>query len=179
MTKWLVSDTHLFHEKLIQFQRHEYKTIQDMNSHIIDMWKATVLPEDTVYHLGDFAFGTDFEAIENIVKELPGKVTLLLGNHDTPKKVALYTKYWKVASAISLDGFVLSHMPIHPMLLEENTPRSNGMSDRHNIHGHTHRGTVPDPRYFNMNWDVLGDRKFLPLQEVRDILKSRTQELGK
>lgn len=171
MTKWLISDTHLFHAKILDFQRNMFSTVDEMNNYIVQMWKETVKPEDTIYHLGDFAFGTDFEAIENIVKDLPGKVTLLLGNHDTPAKVQIYSKYWKLASAISLDGFVLSHMPVHPSCLEQEVIR-NGCPDRFCINGHLHKGVVPDKRYFNVNWDVLGDKKILKLSEVKEFLRS-------
>ena len=34
-----------------------------------------------------------FEGIENICKLLNGKKTLILGNHDSFKKVKIYTKY--------------------------------------------------------------------------------------
>lgn len=153
--KYVLSDTHLFHQ-LVLNHRPEFSSVQQMNDYIVDHWKSIIKPEDTVYHLGDFAFGEDFDAIEKIVQALPGKVTLILGNHDTPKKIQLYSKYWKIASAVFDDGFILSHVPVHPSLLREETVRKEGGKIRFNIHGHCHRPNpnLPTDMYYNVCWDV-------------------------
>lgn len=159
--KWLISDTHLFHP--IVLQQRGYTTIDEMNDDIIRMWKDTVQPSDTVFHLGDFAFGTDLSAIENIIKDLPGKVTLLVGNHDTPVKCAIYAKYWKLASTIKYKDIVLSHVPLHPTSIYRDTLIGN-------IHGHIHNACINDVRYMNVNFDVLTDKKIVSLTECRQKL---------
>lgn len=171
MSIFVLSDTHFFHDKITTFLRTGYKSGDEMNKDIISKWKAVIKPTDTVFHLGDFAFGDDFGKVEDLVKELPGKVTLLAGNHDTPAKIAIYTKYWKVASYIVDDGFVLSHAPIHQHLLEEASVRSSGVQDRYCIHGHMHTGKIDDTRYFNVNWDAVGEPKILLLDDIKNKLK--------
>lgn len=167
MTTWLVSDTHLFHEKLLGFQRKEFTCVEEMNNHIIEMWKTLVKPDDRVFHLGDFAFGDNMQAIEDIVKSLPGRVTLVIGNHDTPVKCQLYSKYWKLASHVCDGKYCLSHVPVHPALLNETTPRSMGEPTRFCIHGHCHKPLDLGDKYFNVNWDVLGEAKFLNFTDVK------------
>lgn len=175
MSIFVISDTHFFHDVIRMAFRKEYTSIDHMNNSIIEKWNTIVKPTDHVYHLGDFAFGTDLNAIEGIIQKLQGRVTLIAGNHDTPVKIALYTKYWKVASyVVDEDGFVFSHAPIHPFLLEEVSKRSSNIQDRYCIHGHLHASSVPDSRYFNANWDVLGETKILNLEEIkRKILTNR------
>lgn len=176
MSTYIISDTHFFHTKLIDFLRTDYASLEDMHEDIIDKWTSIIRPEDKVYHLGDFAFGTDFDSIENLVKKLPGKITLIAGNHDTPAKLKIYEKYWRVASFIVEGEFVLSHMPIHPYLLEEVTVRSSGEPNRYNIHGHMHNGSLDDKRYFNANWDVLGSNKILLLDDIKQIVREGSNE---
>ena len=40
---------------------------------------------DDVYVLGDFFLGTDYDAISQILKDLPGKIHLIIDSHDTDK----------------------------------------------------------------------------------------------
>lgn len=49
-----------------------------MNEAIINRWNAVVDEEDTVYHLGDFAWG----GIDKFLRRLKGHVVILKGSHD-------------------------------------------------------------------------------------------------
>jgi calcineurin-like phosphoesterase family protein len=48
---------------------------------LIQNWNDRVQPDDTVYHLGDFAFGTPAQ-ISDYAKQLNGHKVLIRGNHD-------------------------------------------------------------------------------------------------
>jgi calcineurin-like phosphoesterase family protein len=52
-----------------------------MNDSIIENWNKEIKPNDEVYHLGDFAFKSDYK-IDDIMKALNGKIYLLKGNHE-------------------------------------------------------------------------------------------------
>ena len=64
-------------------------------------WNSVVDPDDTVYHLGDFAFGRDAsqEYIANLAKQLNGTIHLILGNHDKMAKSIA----WRFASIKDYD----------------------------------------------------------------------------
>lgn len=52
-----------------------------MNEVMIERWNERVLPEDEVYHLGDFGFGEQ-EPLQKIFDRLNGRKHFVWGNHD-------------------------------------------------------------------------------------------------
>lgn len=120
-----------------------------MNEHIIKMWNSIVRPIDTVYHLGDVAFGSKKNL--ELAHRLNGHKKLVLGNHDTHASMQHFAEvgFEDIFGVFKLAGqFLVSHAPVHPDELEY---RAN-----YNIHGHTHSRLVldkfkkPDPRYINV-----------------------------
>ena len=177
--KYVVSDTHLFHDKLLGFMHRPYKDMDEMVRSFISEWNSLVKSEDdTVYHLGDFALGTDLNAIAEVIKQLNGRMYLILGNHDTPAKVAFYQQFPKIKmfGSVNIDGYLLTHQPVHPSLLGELTVRSEGIGDMYNIAGHNHKNSIEDPRYFNMCWDIRekeDGRHILSLAEVKERIQKQ------
>ena len=174
--QYITSDTHFFHENIIRFCRGQYSCIEEMNESLIKAWNRTVSPQDTVYHLGDFAFGNDMEAIERLIKRLNGRITLIAGNHDTPAKLKMYQKYFKIACFYQIDDVILTHYPVHASMLADNSPRSASATERYNIHGHCHGGIIEDPRYFNVNWDVCN--KIWRLDDVISDMKLKSGDFA-
>jgi len=74
---YVISDTHFDHAK-IEVYCNRPKGWQDL---IIRNWKRIVGPGDTVLHLGDLGW-KNAERMAAIVKELPGRLIILKGNHD-------------------------------------------------------------------------------------------------
>lgn len=180
MKTWLVSDTHFCHENIIKFMdtRNMFISVEEMNKAIISEWNATVSNQDEVIHLGDFIFGKDLEKGQEIIDNLQfKKLTLVVGNHDTPYKIKnLYSKNESIsiASLITNNEFIFTHYPINSELLEETCYRSNGINERYNIHGHVHDRHLQDKRYLNINWDVMPeDNHFIELEEAMNQLKAR------
>lgn len=151
MAKFVISDTHFDHQRIIEFVNEatgkrvrEFETLEQMNRHIIDLWNATVTDEDTVYHLGDLLFGERYE----MLKELKGKKTLILGNHDKAHLTTYYSYFDRVTSGDAVGKYILTHVPVHPNQLAPHTRFSI------NVHGHLHEKSVLlegstdlDPRY--------------------------------
>ena len=88
-----------------------------MNDAIIKNWNDTVDIEDDVYVLGDLMLG-DNELGIKMIKQLKGKIHIILGNHDTTSRKALYEECYNVvdikyADVIKFNGytFYLSHYP--------------------------------------------------------------------
>jgi len=93
MTIWYTADTHFGHENIISFSGRPFRSASHMDSILIEnMWKV-VEPNDTLYVVGDFAFGPtarDEEWLQMVFGQLPGaEQHLVIGNHDHAPTLAL------------------------------------------------------------------------------------------
>src|SRR3972149_2927673 len=78
---FFTSDTHFNHANIIKYCGRPFGSVDEMNREMITRWNAVVDPEDTVYHLGDFALGKVSEW-PAIFRQLNGsKKILIRGNH--------------------------------------------------------------------------------------------------
>jgi len=83
MTTWFISDTHWSHANILRYCDRPFKNADEMDEIMIDNWNRVVRPEDSIFHLGDFAFCPPDKAA-NIARRLHGRKFLLKGNHDRP-----------------------------------------------------------------------------------------------
>ena len=152
---FFTSDHHFGHARIILLDERPFKTIQEHDEYLIQKWNETVKPEDTVYHLGDYAFGPLDQQIR-IKGRLNGNIILIRGNHDgsQTRMEKIFSTVIKREMAIDFHGrkVLLRHRPYH-FPVEEDT------SDQHDwlIHGHTHKhGQQVKGRMINVNvlfWD--------------------------
>lgn len=77
---FFTSDTHFGHANIIRFCKRPFENVEEMNEVLIENWNKVVSDDDTVFHLGDFAFG-GFPYWEAIRLRLNGHINLILGNH--------------------------------------------------------------------------------------------------
>lgn len=127
---FFIEDTHFGHEAMIRFENRPFKDTADMEAKLIQNWNETVDPEDSVFMLGDFAFG-DKDTVTRLCHALNGKKTLVLGNHDNHSPEWYRECGFDEASAwpIIIEGFwILSHEPLY---INENMAYAN-------IYGHVH-----------------------------------------
>lgn len=122
---WFTSDTHFGHgniikyclrgygsraERLAEFASYDsnfdemqqkskllFADPDEMNRVMIERWNSVVAPEDTVYHLGDFAMG-NLKYVASYVEALNGRIRLVKGNHDCDSK-------WNVKKEVRDAGF--------------------------------------------------------------------------
>jgi calcineurin-like phosphoesterase family protein len=87
---YFTSDNHFWHYNILhKFQPNRKQlgsNIDEMNEELIRRWNETVKPEDEVYNLGDFAFQSDPDKINNLLSRLNGKKYFIYGNHDQTMK---------------------------------------------------------------------------------------------
>lgn len=76
------SDTHFFHANIIKYSNRPFRHVDEMNETLIANWNAVVAPNDTVWHLGDFAFCKGVEQFKTLLSRLNGTKHSILGNHD-------------------------------------------------------------------------------------------------
>lgn len=102
MTTFFTSDTHFWHKQIINYCKRPVPGIKSaregtelspeavqiwsynvelMNEWLIQRWNETVKPDDTVWHLGDYAFCGIQKATE-IFNRLNGHKKKIRGNHD-------------------------------------------------------------------------------------------------
>lgn len=80
--KLYISDLHFYHSNLNhQMDRRGFEDEVQMNAYMIRQWQEHVHEKDEVYVLGDFCMGRG-EATNEILRQLPGKKYLVIGNHD-------------------------------------------------------------------------------------------------
>lgn len=112
---FFTADTHFFHEGIIGMCKRPFASVRDMNRTLVEIWNARVRPEDTVWHLGDFALGATPQEAASIFAALNGSKRLVKGNHDGPDTLALpWAGPVEHIVETSIDGarLVMCHYPM-------------------------------------------------------------------
>ena len=136
---WFTADHHFDHANIIKYCHRPFSSTEEMNEIMIQRWNECVLPEDTVYHLGDFAL-TCWQRCQDIRSRLNGRIVLIKGNHDRHSAAyyvrAGFDKVHKGEICLRLPEIyagvlVLTHKPLPPIEVTQTL----GMV---NVHGHCH-----------------------------------------
>lgn len=131
---FFIGDCHFGHKKVTQFR--PWPTVEEHDAELMRRWQSVVRQQDTVYVVGDCAFGT---AALDKFGWLAGTKKLVMGNHDTTA-TATYLKYFsRVIGCAEINNWLVTHIPVH---------ESQFARWPLNIHGHTHANKINDPRYF-------------------------------
>lgn len=165
---WFTSDPHFGHAAIIRHCSRPFVDVEEMNETIIERHNAVVRDDDTVYHLGDFAWRE--QLVEPILKRLRGTHRLIAGNHDKPhpcrlkheKATRRYLAYGfasvEVRATMDIGGVevLLCHLPYR---------RDDSLDRRYNelrpvdrggwlLHGHCHERWRVLSRQINVGVDV-------------------------
>lgn len=139
---YFTSDTHFCHNKPFLYEPRGFKSIEEHDETIVRNWNSIVKPEDEVYHLGDVML-IDSEKGIKYLKNLNGKIHLILGNHCTNTKIELYKQCPNIVSIdyakeikIGKNYFWLCHYPTITANYDDNKPWAKHLI---NIYGHTHQ----------------------------------------
>ena len=139
------SDTHFSHRRIIEYTNRPFSSIEEMNEALIRNWNSVVPENGTVFHLGDFAFGTPAQW-EEIRSRLNGHIHLILGNHDlknwTEHKERLLEIFDSVCHKryvqVGNRRFLMNHEPLltYSGVYREKNPVIQ-------LFGHCHLSTAP------------------------------------
>ena len=127
-----IADTHFGHNNAIKYDNRPFKSVEEMDDAMIQLWNETVKDDDTVYILGDFSWYKE-DKTASILQKLKGYKILIKGNHDrvSPKVARCFSRVCDYAEV--KDGnerVILSHYPIMFW---------NGMfRDTVHLYGHVH-----------------------------------------
>lgn len=138
---WLVSDLHLGHNRQFVWGPRGFKSVEEMNEAIVERWNEKVAMDDDVYALGDLMLG-DNEVGINYLQKLNGKIHVVLGNHDTPTRQAVYLEMpniveveWAIMLPYKKYHFFLTHFPCMTGNLDDDKPLKARII---NLCGHIH-----------------------------------------
>ena len=136
---WLMSDLHLGHDREFVWAKRGFSNIQEHNDTIIQNIKDNVGEDDDFYILGDLTLG-DLAAAAPYLRQIPGHVHVILGNHDTDRRVEFYESLgWDVQFSTVIRWnkyrFYLSHYPTNTT----NSGEEYLSLATINIYGHTHQ----------------------------------------
>lgn len=196
MTIWFTSDWHFGHRNIMTYcpDRLGYlgmyhEDVDQMNERLVDLWNATVQPDDIVYFLGDFAMGKIMETVQ-FTGYLNGTKHLIWGNHDRPhpavNKSAEKQLEWVKTYAEAgwdtqrQDGFynfpngltaLLNHFPYQGDSAGEDRYQSSRPEDSGFplVHGHVHDLWRVEGRQINVGLDAWG--RLLTEDEVGGLVK--------
>lgn len=113
---WFTSDTHFSHDNIMKFCQRPFKDTNDMNEQLVKKWNEMIAPDDTVFHLGDFAWGGSDNWC-NVLNKLNGHIHLIIGNHDVKNLRSNYLQFFESISfqkQITVEGrkIYLNHYPL-------------------------------------------------------------------
>lgn len=141
MAIFFTSDTHFNHANIIRYCSRPFGSVGEMNEVLIANWNGVVGPEDTVYHLGDFAMGPS-GLWERFVSRLNGKKILILGSHDRSLRRWAGLGFVEAHKELMWEGWLLRHEPLY--------------DDRKMLCGHVHNHWAVRGQAINVGVDVRG-----------------------
>ena len=147
MAIFLTSDLHFNHDREFIWKVRGFSSVNEMNEEIITRFNSRVSRNDDVYILGDLSLGGGtpdvLETNRKLIERLNGRIHVLLGNHDTPRRAEMYVSCANVvgevqwADMLHYQGyhFYLSHFPT----LTGNLEKESLKQCTCNLFGHTHQ----------------------------------------
>jgi calcineurin-like phosphoesterase family protein len=140
---FLTSDLHFGHDREFVWKVRGYDSVQAMNLMQVQKWNETVEDDDDIYVLGDLMLGST-NGIE-FIKQLRGKLHIVLGNHDTATREKMYRELPNVVEVAEVGlrlkhnkhHFIMTHYPMMTGNLEKESLKQMTL----NLYGHTHQLT--------------------------------------
>lgn len=178
MTTYFTSDLHIGHKNICKFtDRHKVVSQEDHDEWLIDLWNATILKSDKVWHLGDFTFLTKYNEIAKLMKKLPGQKFFVKGNHDRTKVLdqlksdGLIQNWYKYEEIKIRDTpTCLFHFPIASW-------HKVGYGAWH-LHGHSHGSySIPQGKLLDVGIDnaynLYGEHMFFHEALITEYMQTR------
>lgn len=112
---YFLSDPHFGHNRVLEFCKdtRKFKSIEEHDAFILSSIQRTMTHDDELYILGDFTFSHDMTRNRQLFFSLPGRVHLIIGNHDKDEIINLpwasvshYKEIWHKKTR-----YVLCHYP--------------------------------------------------------------------
>jgi len=116
--RFFTADFHLQMQKILQYEKRPYTSIEEHDKAILDMCKTLTSYDDIIIHIGDlYSFGLD-RGIEggkdkpiDIIKEIPATFINIRGNHDISNKVKSTCDSMQIQLGRRYPNVVCGHYP--------------------------------------------------------------------
>lgn len=156
---WFTADLHLNHKRAHILMHRPFDSVEAMNEEIIARYNERVRNGDTVYILGDFAFGEHTPFLQR----LKGQKHLIKGNHDHSKLIKKATGWQSVNDMLHLKMpdetlIVLCHYAMRVW-------RNSHYGSLH-FYGHSHGSLPGDSQSCDVGVDCW-DYRPVSLDEIR------------
>ena len=139
---YLSSDLHFLHNKDFIYKQRGFYDVHEMNETIISNFNKIITKDDDLYLLGDYMLGgsDSLDAGMALFNQIPGKIHIIWGNHDTDRRKAAISKASNVIevcgySTIIKYHFYLSHYPTVTTNFDDDKSLKQRVLS---ISGHTH-----------------------------------------
>ena len=185
---FFTSDTHFGHTNIIKYCNRPFGSVEEHDETLIKNWNEKVGPDDIIFHLGDFAFGSEKQWM-NYLDRLNGKKYLVIGNHDWRKLTpGVCQRFVEVSQQmnINIEGIHiwLNHFPFLCF-----SGAWKGMDASWQLFGHVHTAPYADSgldhqrlvNLFTTQFDVGTDsNNFTPISfnEVKEKINVQMMSLG-
>lgn len=141
---YFTSDLHFCHDREFMFKPRGFTNILDHDRTIIENWNAMIKDTDDVYILGDLML-SDVDTGLKYIKQLKGKLHIILGNHDTPTKIRMYETCTNIVeicySLVIRCGKRIFYLSHYPTLVGDIHNPNAPKKIIYNLYGHTHQNT--------------------------------------
>lgn len=152
--RYFVSDPHFNHRRVIEFERTQFKTIEEHDEFLRRKfleWAKKVKPQDEFYVLGDWG-DVDFLSL---MKYFNCKTIMVAGNHDNFSDKAKFEEYFDEVHWYPYfisQKILVSHYP------------ENVWPTQINIHGHLHGMKIADNNHIccslnDINYNPVTDKQ--------------------
>lgn len=180
MSLFFVSDTHFGHANIIKYSKRPFSDVDQMNEAMIKNWNSQVKPNDTVWHLGDFAFMNLFK-FKILGRRLNGHINVCLGNHDS----VLDENYREVLNStniVTIQNYAEIRHSGHKFCLFHYGQRVWNGSHRGAIHlyGHSHGSLPPHGKSVDVGVDckeITDEYRPIHVDEVIEYMSKRQGEV--
>lgn len=152
-TSFFISDFHFSHDNIINFERTQFKTIEDHDKYLVSCiikWSEQIPKGSTLYVLGDFG-STNYLWTIDILKKAGIKCVFMYGNHDSLSDYDKFKMYFDEVYKYPIylsQKLVISHIPVAVF------------DDTINVHGHLHGSVLNKDNYITCS---INDVNYKPV----------------
>ena len=176
---FFISDLHLGHSKILEYDKRPYKDINHMHEELIKNWNSVVKTDSIVFYLGDLYMSIPDEKVKEILNRLNGQIHFIMGNHDKYHRIKETGRFESIYGILSIlvkdkdgrNGYQQIEMCHFPILVWDKHHRGSW-----HLHGHCHNSLRGDVFYERKVIDVgCNGIDYFPIsyQRVKNIMKER------
>ena len=179
---YLSSDLHFGHDREFLWGQRGFSSIEENDNTILKNFKEILKDEDDLYLLGDLMLLDNESGIEKL-KQIPGKIHIILGNHDSSDRIKLYEQLPQVQEIVYATKikykktyFFLCHYKVQTANYDDQLSWAKHIVS---LHGHTHskeKFEDGNPYQYNVSLDANNNIP-ISIDEIIENIKNKKIEM--